>query len=882
MIYIETIDLFSRIEGISRPPDIAEHLKVLQYDDILKMFKYIDITKVTLDLNTVALDGIVRKGSTGAPNYVWKLNANNEPAWRAEEPDLHLTSITKSTNNSANFRMSNGVDIPLSLGALAWKDTLDFTAGTDFQVIFNKDGKLDGSNKFMFDYISTQLKLTDFGGLMVKKSSIDSTFYKVLNYIGAGILELGDNVYIKEAIRIADYKGSQPTAGLIQYKDGKPQWHDGIIWHDFANNIDTYLTTVQQITVADTESDDYKLSFVLNDNTVFTIQLGANAFNGKFIPTVSGGLGYLQLSDGEGDLSSSANLTFFDNVLLINGVLNLDLKNKGSYSTSADGTILAGDDNHFYGINNNEFQRLDNIDYSSSNVGTGLGILKNIEVVDENNTKFNFKSLISGANITLTPTTDGIQIDATAGVASGEVNVGENIGTGVPIYRGKDGVAFKYHKLKGTNGINVTLANDTITIAGEDANGNPSVIANNYLKEINGIDNLHLVPSEFVHSLPYIVTNQYDTKSVEFKRNDLSSIIVEFGTNAFDSEPIRNLQAIHNKSNTVLNTGTIDSKYKLQFVFDNTDESNESILEYQLGKNAFTSYPIPSIINSNPKTWTLGTKELKYRVFYKADTDAIGTSSITTFQLKFGEGLTYNDITNVLDVSSITAKYITDISRVEDTTHIAFTFNDDSVIDLDTFGQLAFLDFIDDATVDTYGIVKLGGNVYVGESGSLWVDLPDDTDISRLVSYDEQGFSDGDRAQARSNISSAFVNGDIDEDFNVNILNVNSILNAPNAGTWSTSDYEEGFHKLSAVRIADNVVTSSWGNLRLIKGDSQVSIATNDLDFTVGDDGNISWYVYISGVKTRVMALLPRTDIDKGLVYDLHVQGEIVEFSNSL
>lgn len=97
---------------------------------------------------------------------------------------------------------------------------------------------------------------------------------------------------------------------------------------------------------------------------------------------------------------------------------------------------------------------------TASNLGTGAGIFA-AKVAED----LQFKSLVAGSGVVLTPSADSIQIDAT-GSGGGEANTGANVGTGEgSVFKDKTGVTLNFKTLK--QGSNVTITNNTddVTIA---------------------------------------------------------------------------------------------------------------------------------------------------------------------------------------------------------------------------------------------------------------------------------------------------------------------------------------------------------------------------------------------------------------------------------
>lgn len=116
----------SHISGVNRNPGIAEHEcamvwdnNVVNPDGTFGKIKYISYT--SLSPNSKTNNGYVAKGDDSvAANYIWKLDGTKNPAWRQEE---YLASIARSVN-AAIFTMNSGATKTLSLGALAWLDTV--------------------------------------------------------------------------------------------------------------------------------------------------------------------------------------------------------------------------------------------------------------------------------------------------------------------------------------------------------------------------------------------------------------------------------------------------------------------------------------------------------------------------------------------------------------------------------------------------------------------------------------------------------------------------------------------------------------------------------------------------------------------------------------
>lgn len=119
---LRQIRQFSRLNGVNRNPTIDEHLGVPRWNNNIGYFEFLRLTN-----NTEQYDGLVKRGSLAEGiNYVWKLDDNKVPDWR---PELYLTTVAKSSStNDAIFTMSDGTELILPLGALAWSDTAFVTS----------------------------------------------------------------------------------------------------------------------------------------------------------------------------------------------------------------------------------------------------------------------------------------------------------------------------------------------------------------------------------------------------------------------------------------------------------------------------------------------------------------------------------------------------------------------------------------------------------------------------------------------------------------------------------------------------------------------------------------------------------------------------------
>ena len=96
---------------------------------------------------------------------------------------------------------------------------------------------------------------------------------------------------------------------------------------------------------------------------------------------------------------------------------------------------------------------------TSSNSGTGEGI-----ALPKVGTDLPFKSIVAGANITLTPSADELEI-AAAGGGGGEVNTASNVGAGEDIFKQKVGVDLEFKTIVAGANITLTPSADEVEIS---------------------------------------------------------------------------------------------------------------------------------------------------------------------------------------------------------------------------------------------------------------------------------------------------------------------------------------------------------------------------------------------------------------------------------
>jgi len=189
----------SHINGSNRNPGATEHDKALVWDNnILNpdgsfgKFKYISYN--SLSVNSKTNDGYVTKGSDAIlGSQIWKLDADKNPDWRAEE---YLKLVARQPGgDSALFTMNSGEIRELTLGALAWEDSVpvDITLPGNTKILYDDNDSIAGDSSFTFDKVNKLLNLTAFTGIQVKNNS-DASLQGVLQYFGGNNLLLAHGV----------------------------------------------------------------------------------------------------------------------------------------------------------------------------------------------------------------------------------------------------------------------------------------------------------------------------------------------------------------------------------------------------------------------------------------------------------------------------------------------------------------------------------------------------------------------------------------------------------------------------------------------------------------------------------------------------------------
>lgn len=455
-------------------------------------------------LNRLQLDSAPIMFKTGAETYKEGIDYLGNYSFRVGSSALSTGG--GSYNFTGGYKAGQSLNTDslrnLVLGAYAGE-----VAGSDIKnsiFIGSYAGRYENtSNKFFLDN-------KDHGDTVTAQS--DSFLYA----------ELGTErrLYIRDRLSV-EKEGKFGTSGLLDAEGeygmyqmsaetgGNPQWHDGTVWQDFANSIDTYLddVTYSEGTLTFTLSDASTIGPIdISDiNTTLFATSPSSPSTGQ---TGTSDYGYIQISNGS--FTNNEGLTYKTGFrvngseLLIPGSINLS-----SYTSSTDNSIwtdgthgyinLGGTayqiDNDvldaYYGVNigggtyevfkqinaDNEFEYRtfrstpigsdnpnDRIKFSHSSDGDVIFIGTTAErnrldtvvdsafsdvAIDRDNSgeTLLMRALRPGSGVTLTQNEEYIQIDAVTSGGGGEVNTMTNLGTGEGVYYQKNGVQFELKSL---------------------------------------------------------------------------------------------------------------------------------------------------------------------------------------------------------------------------------------------------------------------------------------------------------------------------------------------------------------------------------------------------------------------------------------------------
>jgi hypothetical protein len=159
-----------------------------------------------------------------------------------------------------------------------------------------------------------------------------------------------------------------------------------------------------------------------------------------------------QVNDHDHDGLNSAKINIDANLPLQTGNAGKFLTTNGTVSSWA--TVAVGEVN------------------TASNVGGGNGLFKQKSGVD-----LEFKTLVAGANTTITPVGDTLVI-ASSYVDTGEVNTASNVGGGSGLFKQKSGVDLEFYTLAAGSGVSLTQVGDTIQIASTVVPGESNTASN--------------------------------------------------------------------------------------------------------------------------------------------------------------------------------------------------------------------------------------------------------------------------------------------------------------------------------------------------------------------------------------------------------------------
>ncbi len=197
-----------------------------------------------------------------------------------------------------------------------------------------------------------------------------------------------------------------------------------------------------------------------NDNSNYNF-ISRNSSTGE-LETNTGFKTLFNVYTGTTAPASFASKTFFNTFTGTTAPATYVLKSIFSVYTGTTAPATYASKSIFAGYTGATATRLTNIETNFVTGATNIGNTTNGLYTSVSGHKTQFKSLVAGANITITPSSTGVTISTGGGV--GEANTASNVGTGIGIYKTKSSVDLQFRSISG--GTNIVIASgDTITIS---------------------------------------------------------------------------------------------------------------------------------------------------------------------------------------------------------------------------------------------------------------------------------------------------------------------------------------------------------------------------------------------------------------------------------